>query len=299
MSSSTTKTTKTSKKKGPVPAHQNATAWRHNPKSKTTAKIMASPIAGVCRRCRQKLEWRKQYRKYKPRTVLGTCNLCQKKNVHAAYHTICASCSTSNATVLQRLREMAEAAQNEGKANANAAANAAVYRQICCICVKEPSLEGNGGKGDGGGNGNEDGIDGTSSTGAAAAGPSGGGTSRPLRLRQLKTLERQQMEKTGRSRSGRPRPRRESESDSDSDSGSSDDVDVDVDVDNDDVVYRGDDQSDAGPDNADGDTDEEEEMDPFLRAVGGKDNLLVGEAYQQKLLKLQLQDESSDMKSPT
>jgi Uncharacterized conserved protein (DUF2039) len=290
MSSSTTNTKKKKSAKGPVPAHQNATAWRHNPKSKTTAKIMASPIAGVCRRCRQKLEWRKQYRKYKPRTVLGTCNLCQKRNVHAAYHTICASCSTSNATVLQRLREMAEAAHNEGDANANAAANAVAYRQICCICVKEPSLEGNGGKGDGGGNGNEDGVDGTSSTGAAAG---ASGTSRPLRLRQLKTLERQQMEKAGRSRSGRRLSRRESESESESDSnsGSSDDDD------NDDVVHRGDDRSDAGPDDVDGDTDEEE-MDPFLRSVGGKDNLLVGEAYQQRMLKLQLQDESSDMTSP-
>jgi Uncharacterized conserved protein (DUF2039) len=284
MSSSTT-TTKKKAAKGPVPAHQNATAWRHNPKSKKTAKILAAPIAGVCRRCRQKLEWRKQYRKYKPRTVLGTCNLCQKRNVHAAYHTICASCSTAHATVLNRLREMS--AHNEGEANANAV----VYRQICCICVKEPCLEGNGGKYDGGGT--EDGDDGVSSTGAAAGAT---GTSRPLRLRQIKTLERQQVEKAGRSREGRRLSRRESESDSDSNSGSSDD-----DVDDD----PGDDRSDAGPDDADKDdledTDDndEEEMDPFLRAVGGKDKLLVGEAYQQRLLKLQLQDESSDMKSPT
>ncbi len=81
------------KKKGPAPAHQNKFAFRHNPKSKTTEKILSSPNIHVCRRCHDKIEWRKQYRKYKPRTQPGTCNECQKRNVLAAYHTICESCT--------------------------------------------------------------------------------------------------------------------------------------------------------------------------------------------------------------
>jgi len=82
------------KKKGRAPSHQNAFAFAHNPKSKLTAKILASPNVGVCRRCRDKIEWRKKYRKYKPLTKPGRCNLCLKRNVVvAAYHTICSTCA--------------------------------------------------------------------------------------------------------------------------------------------------------------------------------------------------------------
>jgi len=51
------------KKKGRPPKHQNSFAFRHNPKSKKTDKILASPNVGVCRRCYDKIEWRKKYRK--------------------------------------------------------------------------------------------------------------------------------------------------------------------------------------------------------------------------------------------
>ena len=51
------------KKKGRAPAHQNSFAFRHNPKSKKTEKILSSPNVGVCGRCRDKIEWRKRYRK--------------------------------------------------------------------------------------------------------------------------------------------------------------------------------------------------------------------------------------------
>lgn len=41
-------------------------AFTHNPKSKKSMKIMATPVTGLCRRCTEKIEWRKKYRKYKP-----------------------------------------------------------------------------------------------------------------------------------------------------------------------------------------------------------------------------------------
>ncbi|KAL7560161.1 hypothetical protein ACA910_013171 [Epithemia clementina (nom. ined.)] len=84
---------KKKKSKGPIPAHQNKFAFRHNPKSKTTEKILSSPNVHVCRRCHDKIEWRKQYRKYKPLTQPSKCNICSQKNVKAAYHSICAKCS--------------------------------------------------------------------------------------------------------------------------------------------------------------------------------------------------------------
>lgn len=51
------------KKKGRAPKHQNSFAFRHNPKSKKTDKILSSPNVGVCKRCHDKIEWRKKYRK--------------------------------------------------------------------------------------------------------------------------------------------------------------------------------------------------------------------------------------------
>jgi len=87
------------KKKGRAPKHQNTFAFQHNPKSKKTDKILASQNVGVCKRCHEKIEWRKKYRKYKPRTQPGKCNLCFQKNVLAAYHTICTKCTGSEKAI--------------------------------------------------------------------------------------------------------------------------------------------------------------------------------------------------------
>jgi len=87
------------KKGGRAPAHQNKFAFRHNPKSKKTEKILNSPNIGLCRRCHDKIEWRKTYRKYKPRTQPGKCNLCQRRNIKAAYHTICGECAWAKSTL--------------------------------------------------------------------------------------------------------------------------------------------------------------------------------------------------------
>ena len=49
--------------------HQNKVAFRHNPSSRKTAKILAAPNAGLCTKCHDIIEWRKRYRKYKPLTT--------------------------------------------------------------------------------------------------------------------------------------------------------------------------------------------------------------------------------------
>lgn len=36
------------------------TAFAHNPHSKKSQAIMATPVTGLCRRCTEKIEWRKQ-----------------------------------------------------------------------------------------------------------------------------------------------------------------------------------------------------------------------------------------------
>lgn len=49
--------------------YQNTYAFKHNPKSKLTKKILEIPNEGVCNKCYEVIEWRKKYRKYKPLTV--------------------------------------------------------------------------------------------------------------------------------------------------------------------------------------------------------------------------------------
>lgn len=52
-------------------AHQNTFAFKHNKHSKLTQKIVDEPLDLLCQRCSQKLQWRKQFRKYKLLTVPG------------------------------------------------------------------------------------------------------------------------------------------------------------------------------------------------------------------------------------
>jgi len=79
--------------RGKRPAHQNKTAFQHNPNSRLTARIAAIPNDGLCHRCHAIIEWRKKYRKYKPLTNPRKCNQCAQKTVRFAYHTLCAPCS--------------------------------------------------------------------------------------------------------------------------------------------------------------------------------------------------------------
>lgn len=84
---------KQSKKKGRKPAHQNEFAFVHNANSRLTKKILAMPNEGLCRRCHDKIEWRKKYRKYKPLKQPRKCNFCHNKAVKAAYHVVCKPCA--------------------------------------------------------------------------------------------------------------------------------------------------------------------------------------------------------------
>ncbi len=79
------------KKKGQK--YQNTYTFKHNKNSLLTRKIKESPLDNLCKRCLQKLEWRINYRKYKPLTSASKCNICGDKNIFKAYRTICDKCS--------------------------------------------------------------------------------------------------------------------------------------------------------------------------------------------------------------
>jgi hypothetical protein len=271
------------KKKGRAPAHQNTFAFKHNPKSKKTEKILESPILHCCRRCRDKLEWRKKYRKYKPRTQLGSCNLCREKRVKYAYHTICTKCTTCDRAwhVMREAQEkimldagFKEVADDEvdndndeedvggepavddvklkGAAAGLLRAPSNPHR-VCAICVKEVALPDEGGP--------EHSIEDI----VARMGP--------MSLRQRRGLERQLL-KQQEELEGGPKA-----IDNDQDGNDDDESDVD----NVDDTHE-----DGSEDEVEGDIrkvfDDCDEDDPFLQAIGGADKLLIGEAYQKMLL---------------
>ncbi|KAI5136850.1 hypothetical protein NEAUS04_1558 [Nematocida ausubeli] len=73
-------------------AHQNTFAFRHNPNSSLTKEIAAIKISGLCRRCTDKIDWRKKYRKYKIQTHVSRCTVCLEKSITKAYNIVCEPC---------------------------------------------------------------------------------------------------------------------------------------------------------------------------------------------------------------
>lgn len=246
-----------SKSKGRAPAHQNRYAFRHNPKSKKTDKILSSPNVGVCKRCHEKIEWRKKYRKYKPRTQLGKCNMCQKRNIKAAYHTICGDCSYKVSGYEKNIK-------------------------MCEICTKEPvfastttSLNGEVVVVEGEG-GNE--VDMIEKMKADLIHEKEEAENKAIRLRDKKSIDRKVQKLVFGGGGGSSGSHAQHDSDDDSEEENSDDDNEDVESSVEDLVEKG--------DNNYGDDDDEDE-DPFLKAIGGKEKLLVGEAYQKMLLEKQ------------
>ncbi|KAI5187429.1 hypothetical protein NEHOM01_2171 [Nematocida homosporus] len=76
-------------------AHQNTFAFKHNPNSQLTKKIAAIPIVNLCRRCTDKIVWKKQYRKYKIQNHLSKCTICLEKRIPLAYNIVCDPCGSA------------------------------------------------------------------------------------------------------------------------------------------------------------------------------------------------------------
>ena len=76
--------------------HQNSKAYRNDlhDKSRRTKDVNSTVVSGVCQRCKEKIEWKIRYGKYKPLTAPKRCTVCHEKVVKFAYHTMCTDCST-------------------------------------------------------------------------------------------------------------------------------------------------------------------------------------------------------------
>jgi hypothetical protein len=234
------------KNKKRTPKYQNKFAFEHNLKSKKTAIILASPITHFCRRCHDKIEWRKQYRKYKPLTQPAKCNGCNKRNVLAAYHTICTACTTDSVKAKEILKDKLGTTtplkSSEEAVEEQPEERFPKTKRVCAMCVKEIALPDPL-------NAEEELIQETGR----------------IQLRQRKALERR-LERVN------SRPSKNTT------------INTTVEEDNEDES-----SVDSYPDVADHAADDDDELDPFLQAVGGADKLLTGEAYQQKLLAQHIQ----------
>lgn len=57
------------------------------------AHVQHVMVEGVCDKCREKLQWRFKYNKYKSLTKPGTCQSCKNKTITKAYRTYCDPCA--------------------------------------------------------------------------------------------------------------------------------------------------------------------------------------------------------------
>lgn len=75
--------------------HQNATAFRNDKygASLQVKKAKTKVHDGLCQHCRDVIEWKVKYNKYKPLTQPRKCVKCLQKTVKDAYYIICRPCA--------------------------------------------------------------------------------------------------------------------------------------------------------------------------------------------------------------
>ncbi|KVH92638.1 Protein of unknown function DUF2039 [Cynara cardunculus var. scolymus] len=81
------------------PKHANKYAWKPNAGVKINETEVGgrfrplSEITGVCPKCRDQIEWKRKYGKYKPLSEPAKCQKCTKRAVRQAYHNLCNACA--------------------------------------------------------------------------------------------------------------------------------------------------------------------------------------------------------------
>ncbi|XP_003979987.2 uncharacterized protein C9orf85 homolog isoform X1 [Takifugu rubripes] len=75
--------------------HQNTFAYKNDKHGATTQlkKAKAKIHDGLCQHCKDVLEWKVKYNKYKTLTQPRKCVRCSQKTVKDAYHIICKPCA--------------------------------------------------------------------------------------------------------------------------------------------------------------------------------------------------------------
>ncbi|XP_072936033.1 uncharacterized protein C9orf85 homolog [Epargyreus clarus] len=79
--------------------HQNRSSFKNDlhDTSKRTKLINSLQVSGVCARCKEIIEWKIKYKKYKPLSAPAKCVGCDQKAVKHAYHVLCSKCASEKA----------------------------------------------------------------------------------------------------------------------------------------------------------------------------------------------------------
>ncbi|RIB00691.1 hypothetical protein C2G38_1993999 [Gigaspora rosea] len=83
----------TSGKKKGTQKYQNFYAFRANKNSKKTKLINLLPINSVYKRCKNIIEWRKKFKRYKLLKTPKRCVCYEEKTIKEAYHILCNKCA--------------------------------------------------------------------------------------------------------------------------------------------------------------------------------------------------------------
>ncbi|XP_041041891.1 uncharacterized protein C9orf85 homolog isoform X2 [Carcharodon carcharias] len=75
--------------------HQNIIRFKNDKydKSEKMKRLNAMVHTGVCKRCKEVLEWKIKYNKYKPLNQARKCVRCLQKTVKDSYHVMCKPCA--------------------------------------------------------------------------------------------------------------------------------------------------------------------------------------------------------------
>ena len=75
--------------------------------------ICKKMVTNICTTCREKLQWRFKFDKYKPLTKPGNCQECKLKNITKAYRTYCDSCALKKKVCPGCCKEMCNDIKND------------------------------------------------------------------------------------------------------------------------------------------------------------------------------------------
>lgn len=78
--------------------YKNKTAFKNDlhDTSQRTKIINTIQAKDVCQHCKQIIDWKIKYKKYKPLTQLKKCVRCEQKTIKQAYHVMCSRCSSEH-----------------------------------------------------------------------------------------------------------------------------------------------------------------------------------------------------------
>ncbi|KAJ7388972.1 hypothetical protein OS493_034610 [Desmophyllum pertusum] len=132
-----------STKKGNSPKkaqrHQNTKSYKNDrhDTSKKTKQINSLVVGGVCARCREIIEWRKKFNKYKPLATPKKCVRCDQKSIKHAYHTVCSRCA-QQAKVCEKCGQSQEiVAKSEPTPAERASEDSALQQELTAMTERQ------------------------------------------------------------------------------------------------------------------------------------------------------------------